>query len=58
MKVMQRKRKPDLLAVLAFIVGLGVIVSSLAQGVLNSSDNTKAPTAGYTPQGQQLNGQR
>lgn len=57
MRVMQRRRKPDLLAVLAFIVGLGVIVSSLAQGVLKSSD-TKAQLLTHAPQAQQLNAQR
>jgi hypothetical protein len=33
---MRRRRKPDLLAVLVFIVGLGMIVTSLAQGMLNT----------------------
>jgi hypothetical protein len=28
---MRRKRKPDLLAVLAFLVGLGVVITGLAQ---------------------------
>jgi len=54
MRVMQRRRKPDLLAVLAFIVGLGVIVSSLAQGVLNSSD----AKVQLLSQAQQLNTER
>lgn len=57
MRIMQRRRKPDLLAVLAFIVGLGVIVSSLAQGVLNSPD-TKAQPISHAPQAQQLNARR
>ena len=35
---MKRKRKPDLLAVLAIVVGLGVIASGLAQGMLTISD--------------------
>ncbi|WP_455217269.1 hypothetical protein [Kaarinaea lacus] len=34
---MKRKRKPDLLAVLAIVVSLGVVASSLAQGMLNST---------------------
>jgi hypothetical protein len=38
---MKLKRKPDLMVVLAIVVGLGVVASSFAQGMLNSSD-TKA----------------
>lgn len=41
MRFMHRKRKPDLLAVLAFVVGLGVIVSSLAQAVVKAPDAAK-----------------
>lgn len=33
-KEMKRKRKPDLLAVLAIVVGLGVLASSIAQAML------------------------
>jgi len=36
---MRRKRKPDLLAVLAVVVGLGVIATGLAQGMRISQDN-------------------
>lgn len=39
---MKLKRKPDLLTVLAIVVGLGVIASSFAQGILNSSENRAA----------------
>lgn len=42
---MKRKRKPDLLAVLAIVVGLGVVASSLAQGMLTSSDTRPAQLA-------------
>lgn len=56
MRVTQRRRKPDLLAVLAFVVGLGVIVSSLAQGVLSSSD-TKTQLLNHARQAQPLNAQ-
>lgn len=31
---MKSKRKPDLMAVLAVVVGLGVVASSVAQGML------------------------
>ena len=31
---MRRKNKPDLLAVLAIVVGLGVIASGVVQGML------------------------
>jgi len=33
------KRKPDLLAVLVIVVGLGVIATTLAQGMLTPADN-------------------
>jgi F0F1-type ATP synthase membrane subunit c/vacuolar-type H+-ATPase subunit K len=48
---MKLKRKPDLMVVLAIVVGLGVIASSFAQGMLGSS-NTKAAQLGsaYTAQ--------
>ena len=36
---MRRKRKPDLLAVLAIVVGLGVIATGLAQGMLAPKDS-------------------
>lgn len=36
---MRRKRKPDLLAVLAIVVGLGVIATGLAQGMLAPEDS-------------------
>jgi hypothetical protein len=39
---MKLKRKPDLLTLLAIVVGLGVIASSFAQGILNSSDDKAA----------------
>lgn len=42
---MKRKRKPDLLAVLAIVVGLGVVASGLAQGMLNSADSKTAQVA-------------
>ena len=32
---MLRRKKPDLLAMLAVIVGLGIIATSLAQGMIN-----------------------
>ena len=35
---MQIKRKPDLLAVLVIVVGLGVIATALAQGMLTPAD--------------------
>ncbi len=35
---MRIKRKPDLLAVLAIVVGLGVIATALAQGILAPAD--------------------
>jgi hypothetical protein len=38
---MKLKRKPDLMVVLAIVVGLGVVASSIAQGMLRSPD-TKA----------------
>ena len=31
------RKKPDLLAVLAFVVALGVVASSLAQGMFNDT---------------------
>lgn len=34
---MRRKRKPDLLALLAFLVGVGVVITSLAQGLMPSN---------------------
>ena len=36
---MQIKRKPDLLAVLVIVVGLGVIATALAQGMLTPADS-------------------
>ena len=39
---MKRKRKPDLMVVLAIVVGLGVVASSFAQGMLSSSDTKTA----------------
>ncbi len=36
---MQMKRKPDLLAVLVIVVGLGVIATALAQGMLATADS-------------------
>ena len=38
MNVKQRKKKPDLLAVLVICIGLGVIATSLAQAMLNTPD--------------------
>ncbi len=38
---MKLKRKPDLMVVLTIVVGLGVVATSFAQGLLGSS-NTKA----------------
>ena len=35
---MKRNNKPDLMLVLAVVVGLGVIASSVAQGMLRGSD--------------------
>ena len=42
---MKRKRKPDLMVVLAIVVGFGVIASGLAQGMLNPSDTKAAQLA-------------
>ena len=39
---MKRKRKPDLMAVLAIVVGLGVVASSFAQGMLSSPESKTA----------------
>lgn len=36
-RLMRRKRKPDLLAVLVVVVGLGVIATAFAQGILAPS---------------------
>ncbi|HEB94484.1 MAG TPA: hypothetical protein ENI94_13710 [Gammaproteobacteria bacterium] len=36
---MPMKRKPDLLAVLVIVVGLGVIATALAQGMLATADS-------------------
>ena len=49
---MKRKRKPDLMAVLAIVVGLGVVASSFAQGMLGSSDSKTAQlvSSAYTIQ--------
>ena len=49
---MKRKRKPDLMVVLAIVVGLGVVASSLAQGMLNSSESKTAQlvSSAYTAQ--------
>jgi hypothetical protein len=40
--IMKLRRKPDLFAVLAIAVGLGVIASGFAQGILNSSEEKAA----------------
>lgn len=48
---MRRKRKPDLLAVLAFLVGVGVVITSLAQGLMPS--NPTNPTVAAIQQGQE-----
>ena len=53
---MKLKRKPDLMVVLAIVVGLGVVASSFAQGMLGSSNKpsiTKAAqlvSSAYTEQ--------
>ncbi|MEE8379130.1 MAG: hypothetical protein V3R49_01980 [Gammaproteobacteria bacterium] len=49
---MKRKRKPDLMVVLAIVVGLGVVASSFAQGMLNSSESKTAQlvSSAYTAQ--------
>ena len=39
---MKLKRKPDLMVVLIIVVGLGVVASSIAQGMLRSSDTNAA----------------
>lgn len=44
----RRKKKPDLMVILAVVVGFGVIASSLAQGMLNSSDTETAQLANAT----------
>jgi hypothetical protein len=35
---MKRNKKPDLMLILAVVVGLGVIASSVAQGMLRNAD--------------------
>jgi len=39
---MKRKSKPDLMVVLTIVVGLGVVASSFAQGMLSSSESKTA----------------
>ena len=43
------KKKPDLLAVLAIVVGIGVIASSLAQGMSDSPEDRAAQLAAANP---------
>lgn len=42
---MKRNNKPDLMLVLAVVVGLGVIASSVAQGMLRGADHQPSVTA-------------
>lgn len=51
---MKRKRKPDLLAVLAIVVGIGVVASGLAQGMLTTSDSRVTQLAQGTLQQDRL----
>lgn len=47
---MKRKRKPDLFAVLAIVVALGVLASSLAQGMLTTTDSRTVQMTQHTLQ--------
>ncbi len=46
---MRLKRKPDLLAVLTVLVTLGVIATSLAQGLTQGDDNAHLANAPTPP---------
>jgi len=47
--IVRRRKKPDLFVVLSIIVALGVIISSLAQGISRSPETHAAQLAAAKP---------